>query len=80
MGLRWTPHWLLKAKGREVCVRCGFGPHKMGVTTLRDRPCPGLRPLRAAAAVALRKRGFVEALSAAPELWREQVHRDLCRN
>lgn len=77
LGLRWTPHWIVGSRGREVCLRCGSGPHKQGAQELKGRPCPALRPIRAAAAVLIRAGVFADALRDAPYIWRAKVDRDL---
>lgn len=77
LRLVWTPHWTLRIGGRELCVRCGCGPHKAGGPTLDSTPCPGLRPLKAAAMVAVKAGAFGKALRDAPVAWREKVARDL---
>ena len=76
-SLRWVPHWTLRARGRALCIRCGAGPHKTFGRTLDSWPCPGHRPLCAAARVAVSGPSFGAALQAAPPLWREKVAREM---
>lgn len=76
LRLRWTPHWIVKAGSREVCVRCGVGPLKTAGRQLGGWPCPAVKPLRAAARVAVQSAEFQQALLEAPALWRDKVRRD----
>ena len=77
--LRWQCHWALTAGGRELCVRCGVGPRAVGRVRLGDTPCPGSRPLRASALIALRQGPFGQALANAPALWQAKVRASALR-
>ena len=73
--LRWRPHWRLSDGARALCVLCGLGPERLARGRLAASPCPGWRPLRAAAVVALSTPGFAAALANAPAAWRAKAAR-----